>query len=46
MVLFWERDHETGAFATPHYASNLTSSERIALLEVVKAQILREMGLT
>ena len=44
MVLFWE-DNET-TFNSHYYACNIRSSEMLALLEMTKARILRDMGLT
>lgn len=47
MVLFWERGsaEDDAAFSTMHYAANLSGSERIALLEMIKARVLAQMGL-
>jgi hypothetical protein len=44
MVLFWDDGEEE--FDTNFYACNINSSEMLALLEMTKQRILRDMGLT
>jgi hypothetical protein len=46
MVLFWEEDEEGEGFSTEFYASNLKGSEMLALLDMIRARILHQMGLT
>jgi hypothetical protein len=44
MVLLWEEDEEGKGFSTEFYASNLKGSEMLALLDMIRARILRDMG--
>ncbi len=44
MVLFLEEDELQ--FSTSWYAANMKSSEMLALLEMIKSSLLRDMGLT
>lgn len=44
MVLTLDRGEEGEGFNAGWYASRLRSSEMIALMETIKAQLLREMG--
>lgn len=45
MILHWS-EHDENGFSTNWYSANLHSTEMLALMEMVKATLLRDMGLT